>query len=120
VRFADRARRFENWEFAYALVAGLGAAARYALAVGSGGRERAHRLAAMLRQLLAEIPGVRVLDRGRERCAIVSVGVAGRDAADLKLRLRHRGINASSADRMSGGLEWSSRGAGRAFRFLRY
>src|SRR5207245_9350255 len=100
----DGARRFENWEFAYALVAGLGAATRYALAVGSGGRERAHRLAALLRQLLAEIPGVRVLDRGRARGAIVSVGVAGRGAADLSGRLRDRGINASSPGRVSGGL----------------
>jgi len=63
-RLADGARRFENWEFAYALVAGLGAAARYSLAVGSAGRERARRLAASLRPRLAEIPGVRVLDRG--------------------------------------------------------
>src|SRR5881392_2691503 len=116
-RLADGARRFENWEFAYALIAGLGAAARYALAVGSGGRERAHRLAALLRQLLAEIPGVRVLDRGRERCAIVSVGVAGRDAADLKLRLRHRGINASSADRMSGVLDMDDKRASTVLRF---
>src|SRR5207244_4243790 len=117
VAAAAGARRFENWEFAYALVAGLGAATRYALAVGSGGRERAHRLAALLRQLLAEIPGVRVLDRGRERCAIVSVGVAGRDAADLKLRLRHRGINASSADRMSGVLDMDDKGATSVLRF---
>src|SRR5881275_1479488 len=116
-RLADGARRFENWEFAYALVAGLGAAARYALAVGSGGRERAHRLAALLRQLLAEIPGVRVLDRGRERCAIVSLDVAGRDAADLKLGLRHRGINASSADRMSGVLDMDDKGATSVLRF---
>src|SRR2546428_3285435 len=116
-RLADGARRFENWEFAYALVAGLGAAARYALAVGAGGRERAQRLAAGLRQLLAEIPGVRVLDRGRQRCAIVSVDVAGRDAADLKLRLRQRGINASSADRMSGVLDMDDKGARSVLRF---
>jgi len=116
-RLADDARRFENWEFAYALVAGLGAAARYALAVGSDGRDRAHRLAAVLRQLLAEIPGVRVLDRGRERCAIVSMDVAGRDAADLKLRLRQRGINASSADRMSGVLDMDDKGASSVLRF---
>src|SRR5256884_143380 len=87
------------------------------LAVGAGGRERAHRLAALLRQLLAEIPGVRVLDRGRERCAIVSLDVAGRDAADLKLRLRQRGINASSADRMSGVLDMDDKGARSVLRF---
>src|SRR3989454_1174837 len=59
----------------------------------------------------------RVLDRGRERCAIVSVGVAGRDAADLKLRLRDRGINASSADRMSGVLDMDDKGVTSVLRF---
>jgi len=116
-RLADGARRFENWEFAYALVAGLGAATRYALAVGSGGRERARRLAALLRPRLAEIPGVRALDRGREQCAIVTVDVAGRDAADLKLRLRQRGINASSADRKSGVLDMDDKRASTVLRF---
>src|SRR2546423_11027340 len=116
-RLADGARRFENWEFAYALVAGLGAAARYALAVGSGGRERAHRLAALLRQLLAEIPGVRVLDRGRERCAIVSLGVAGRGGGGLKLRLPDPGLKPSSAGRTSGGLDMDDKGATSVLRF---
>jgi len=116
-RLADGARRFENWEFAYALVAGLGAATRYALAVGSGGRERARRLAALLRPRLAEIPGVRVLDRGREQCAIVTVDVAGRDAADLELRLRQRGINTSSADRKSGVLDMDDKRASTVLRF---
>src|SRR5213595_3240887 len=116
-RLADGARRFENWEFAYALIVGLGAAARYALGVGAGGLERARRLAALLRPQLAEIPGVRVLDRGREQCAIVTVDVAGRDAADLKLRLRQRGINASSADRTSGVLDMDQKGASTVLRF---
>src|SRR5207302_1618264 len=78
------ARRFEHWAFAYALVLGLGEAARYALAVGSAGGERAWSLAAELRERLAALPSVRVLDRGRERCAIVTIDVGRHDAADLK------------------------------------
>lgn len=101
-RLAEEARRFENWEFPYALVLGLGEAARYTLAVGAEGYARARRLAGMLRERLAPLPGVRVLDRGRERCAIVTIAVEGRDAADVKLALRARGINTSSAHRTSG------------------
>jgi selenocysteine lyase/cysteine desulfurase len=56
----------------------------------------------VLRERLAALPGIRVLDRGRERCAIVTIAVEGRDAADVKLALRARGINTSSAHRTSG------------------
>jgi selenocysteine lyase/cysteine desulfurase len=94
------ARRFETWEFAYALVLGLGAAAEYALEVGidRAGR-RARELAQYARARLAELPGVRVLDRGPELCAIVTVAIAGKDTTDIKLRLRSRGINTSSPHR---------------------
>jgi selenocysteine lyase/cysteine desulfurase len=115
-RLADGARRFENWEFAYALVAGLCEAARYALDVGSTGPDRARALAAELRERLGEIREVRVLDRGRERCAIVTVDVADRDAAKLKLELRARGINTSSADRKSGVLDMDEKRAATALR----
>lgn len=94
------ARRFENWEFAYALVLGLGAAARYATSIGvdtAGSRARA--LAARLRAALASLPGVRVLDRGSKLAAIVSAEVAGWHAPDLVQALRERGINTSAAMR---------------------
>ncbi len=110
-RLADGARRFENWEFAHALVLGLGEAARYTLEVGPVGRERARRLAASLRQRLAALPGVRVLDRGAEPCAIVTVAVAGREADDLKLRLRERGVNTSAAGRDDGVIDMDAKRA---------
>jgi selenocysteine lyase/cysteine desulfurase len=94
------ARRFETWEFAFALVLGLRAAAEYALKVGveSGGR-RASELAEYAREELGAVPGVRVLDRGPQLCAIVTVAIAGRDTTQIKLDLRARGINTSSPQR---------------------
>jgi selenocysteine lyase/cysteine desulfurase len=94
------ARRFETWEFAHALVLGLGAAAEYALEVGvDAGGSRARALADYARERLRALPGVRVLDRGPDLCAIVTAALAGRDAADIKLQLRARGINTSSPQR---------------------
>lgn len=97
------ARRFENWEFAYSLVLGLGEAVRYACAVGvEPGGERARQLAATIRHELQGVPGFRVLDRGRELAAIVTVEVAGRRASDLVRSLRDRKINTSATFR-----EWA-------------
>ncbi len=94
------ARRFETWEFAHALVLGLGAAAQYAAAVGlETARDRAWELADYARTRLATVPGVRVLDRGPELCAIVTIAVAGHDTTAIKLELRRRGINTSSPTR---------------------
>ena len=115
-RLIDDARRFENWEFAYALVLGLGEAARYALAVGPEGFTRAWRLAAALRERLAALHGVRVLDRGREPCAITTVAIAGRDAGEVKLALRARGINTSSAHRTGGVLDMDEKGVASVLR----
>jgi selenocysteine lyase/cysteine desulfurase len=107
---ADGARRFENWEFAYALVLGMGEAARYALAVGDVGCTRARALAADLRAKLQTLPKVRVHDRGAELCAIVTIAVAGHEPDTLKLQLRARGINTSVTDRDDGVLDLESKG----------
>jgi selenocysteine lyase/cysteine desulfurase len=92
------ARRFENWEFPYAQVLGLGEAARYALEVGiERGGSRARMLAAALRSQLMALPGCRVLDRGKECAAIVTVELSGLRGPDMARRLRERGINTSAS-----------------------
>ena len=111
------ARRFESWEISYALVAGFGAAAAYALEVGiATAATRASALAAYARERLAELPGVRVLDRGPALCAIATAAIAGRDAEELKLALRARGINTSSADREDAVIDMDEKGVRSALR----
>ncbi|MEA2712767.1 MAG: hypothetical protein QOK27_728 [Gemmatimonadales bacterium] len=111
------ARRFESWEFAPALVLGLGAAAAYALDVGlATARDRARQLAAYARTRLAMVPGVRVLDRGPELCAIVTAALAGRDAKEIKLALRARGINTSSPEREDAVIDMDEKQASSALR----
>jgi selenocysteine lyase/cysteine desulfurase len=111
------ARRFESWEISYALVAGVGAAAAYALEVGIPvAAARASALAAYARERLAEIDGVRVLDRGPALCAIATAAIAGRDAATLKLALRARGINTSAADREDAVIDMDEKGTASALR----
>ena len=111
------ARRFELWEISSALVLGVGAAVRYALGVGvETARDRARALAAYARARLAELPGVRVLDRGPELCAIVTAEPGGRPAAEIKLALRARGINTSSPGREDAVIDMDEKRAASAIR----
>jgi selenocysteine lyase/cysteine desulfurase len=116
-QLADSAIRWEDWEFPYALVLGLGAATRYARNVGIDvAHERAWSLAGELRSRLDAIPGVRVVDRGRTRCAIVTAEVAGRSATDLVAELRTRGINTAASLRWYGLLDFTPRNIESAIR----
>ena len=113
----DSAQRFEDWEFPYALVLGLGAAARYASQVSvQVGGDRALRLASSLRAQLASIDRVRVLDRGRQQCAIVTIDVPGRDASALVDALRQRGINTAASLRWYGLIDFAEKGTTSALR----
>jgi selenocysteine lyase/cysteine desulfurase len=92
----ETAARFEDWEFSYAGVLGAGAAARYALSVGVDAfAERALALAARLRDGLAAIDGIRVLDRAPELCAIVTFSIGGKPSDVVKDELAARGINSA-------------------------
>jgi selenocysteine lyase/cysteine desulfurase len=114
---ADGARRFENWEFNYGLVLGLGAAARYANDIGvERCSERAAALAARARERLAALPGARVLDRGARLSAIVAVAFADRDAHDLVRALRKRRVHTSALARESAVIQLDAAGAESALR----
>ena len=111
------ARRFENWEFPVALVLGLGRATEYALDLGLEAiRERAWSLAARARDQLAEIESVRILDRGAERSAIVTIATAGHDPARLTSSLRVQGINTSLSTRDYAVLDFDDKGVEAAVR----
>jgi selenocysteine lyase/cysteine desulfurase len=88
------AARYEDWEFSYATVLGAAAAARYALAVGIEAiARRTPAVGASLRERLAEVDGVRILDQGIERCAIVTFTLTGWASDALVQELRRRRIN---------------------------
>ncbi len=92
----DTAARFEEWEFPYSTLLGCAAAARYALQVGLGSiSRRSPALAARLRDRLAEIPGIRALDRGPQLAAIVTFDVDGWRPQPFKQAMDARGINSA-------------------------
>jgi selenocysteine lyase/cysteine desulfurase len=114
---APDARRFEWWERSVALALGMGAAARYASGIGLVPiRDRVRALAATLRERLPSLPGVRVLDHGRELGATVSVTIDGHDAKDLVDELRLRGINTSAQERVYAVLDFDAKGVETALR----
>lgn len=89
------ARRFENWEFNYASVLGLGAAVEEALQWGVAAiEERVVELGASLRTKLSEA-GFETFDVGSRLCAIVTTMVPNRDPAEVRDLLFEAGINVS-------------------------
>ena len=116
-RLADDAKRFENWEFAYALLLGMGAAARYACDVGiAAAGARAAELAAYARRRLEELPRVRVLDRGPQLCAIVAAEIGAASAPEIVRRLREQAINTSAIVREHAVIEYDAQAATAALR----
>ncbi|HXV24799.1 MAG TPA: aminotransferase class V-fold PLP-dependent enzyme [Alphaproteobacteria bacterium] len=104
------ARRFENWETNFAGKIGLGVAVDYALGHGVHAiAARVQGLAADLRDMLNSIPGVRVRDKGLERCGIVTFTAEGKSAEELQSALARRGINTSVSSASSTLLDMAER-----------
>jgi selenocysteine lyase/cysteine desulfurase len=69
-----------------------------------------------LRRGLERLPGARVLDRGAELGAIVTVSFADRDAADLVRGLRQQHVNASASRREYAVIDMAEKQAATAVR----
>ena len=104
------AARFEDWEFAYALMLGTTAAIKYAQKVGLESiRIRLHELSEYLRTKLADVPCVKVLDKGERKCAIITIQVSDKDVVELKKYLFKLGINVTTTFRSSAVIDFDSK-----------
>ncbi len=104
------ARRFENWENAYALRAGLGAAVDYADAIGIDAIEaRVRHLADHTRALIGTASGLDVRDNGSDRCGIVSLEAKGQDADKLVAAMGEKGFAIGTSSRSSTRIDYEKR-----------
>lgn len=119
------ARRFENWEFSWASVRGLGAAVRYVLQHGCQRlSSRTLAMADLARRRLAAVPGVTLLEgapdgtsNGVEQLgAILTLTVEGWQPEALVRELRQRSIHTSAALRTSAVIDYNERGISGALR----
>jgi selenocysteine lyase/cysteine desulfurase len=111
------AHRFEDWEFAYALIMGGNVAVQYALDIGLDKiQNRVFELAKYTRTRLQQIDGVQVLDQGQHLAGIVTFHLDGADAMEIKLALRGQGINVSAATRVGAVIDFDKKGVTGAVR----
>ncbi len=107
---APGAKRFENWESNVAGRIGLMHAIRYANALGLRDIEnRVTSLASLLREKLAELPGVGIHDLGRKKCGIVTFTKSGVPPQALAGSMLKRGINISVSPRAIARLDFGAR-----------
>jgi len=105
------ARRFENWEMNIAAKIGMGVAVDYALMIGLDLIEaRVQSLAAQFRDMLSEIEGVTVRDRGLKKSGIATFTVEGQEATIIHEKLAEKGINTSVSPRNYAIMDFDARG----------
>ena len=116
-RARDGAIRFEDWEFAYALVLGSARAIEYCLNIGEDRiQTQVKWLSARLRQGLGAINNVRVLDRGPELGGLVTFSVPGLQPEDLLKALRLHKINVVPSYRGFAVIDFDEKGVAWALR----
>lgn len=111
------ARRFEDWEFPYALVLGAKVATEYMLSIGIEQiAARNKELCTYLREKLFGISGISLLDKGPELCSIITLVHRDHSAEALYERLHERNINCGVSGRQVALLDFDKKGVPAALR----
>lgn len=105
------AKRFEDWEFAYSTVIGTKVAIEYCRRVGEDKIwQQVQLLSGMLRQKLAVIDKIRILDRGPQLGSLVTFTVAGSEPLLIVNGLKDRRINVVPSYRAFGVIDFDEKG----------
>lgn len=116
-RSAASARRFEYWEMPIALLLGSKAAADYALETGLDfAQNRIQELATLTRTLLANLPGVQVLDQGTQLCGIVTAHASHWESGALMGKFKQADINVRVSPRVAAQIDFERKGVDWALR----
>ena len=95
-------RRYELFESNIAARIGLGVAVEYAMSWGMKEiYSRIRFLAEQLREMLSEIDGVTVRDKGTEKCGIVTFSIDGTEPEKFQMLMRRKNINVGVTKRNS-------------------
>lgn len=105
------ARRFEDWETAWALLIGSKEAIKYSLSIGIANIEaRNNQLVLKLKKGLAEISSIRLADRGKKQCAIVTFSTENKFEAAAKQYFRSKGINMHTIPKIDAYIDFEEKG----------
>ena len=111
------AKRFEDWEFPYALVIGAKASIDYALQIGLENiRDRNIILCEKIREKLAKINDLEILDKGEKLSSIITVKVPKWKPNEFMEALRTRNINTSISYKGFAFIDFESKGVDWALR----
>ncbi len=111
------ARRFEDWEFAYALVLGSKAAVEYLLSLDLQQIQlRNKSLCSHLRSRLEQLPGITLLDKGSTLSSIITFTMQNAQPTALQQYLKEEGFNFTMSykhnalyDYTQKGVDWAVR-----------
>jgi selenocysteine lyase/cysteine desulfurase len=107
----EDAMRFEDWEFAYALVLGSAEAIRYCRAIGEERIwQQVKAYSDYLRNHLQTLPGVRVLDRGPQVGGLVTFTVQGSNPKYIVTQLLKHKINSVPSYRNFAVIDFDEKG----------